>query len=622
MLPHRLTTLFVAFALLATACTGGDDSDAMETAAVESTTQVAVDEPSTEPPVDLSGAFTAAGVTIVDDPASAPVMSGIQVSTWQLETMEFELEGGGGYVGSQLDRVTGAPGGLPISYLLAGWMDSGVTANAEAAADLMGDQRWEVAPSLAFPNAVLVLFVADAMQELVSQEALVPGVVQVSTAQSGVCSTLAGWVKSALDFIFNSLKVDVEGSGFFSWLGVIWNAAVDLARATVEGVVETLTRPVISLIQDALAVVGAVSMAGSLLSRWWIDVEPSTQSFPLPTGDEPPREEVFTARVDTKIDFAWDDYIVDCARVANLDLPDPSDAQGSAVSWDTIGFPKFGSVTDSDDEINSDNEATLEWESAREESNEGDTRVEYVWAHATVVNDQYENLKSMVWGWISGKISGIPFEEEVEQGIQALLEPVFDRFVELVEFRGQGATVIIYHLEEDEDDSSDSEDGTTTTTNEGEGLIEITIGRATSTNIVVGNVSEGKPFTGHPEFTIFVRPLDPDCELRYEYSFDSNSAECSFAIEDGPSFLVGKSLTTDSINDIRYYSWVGSRNINGLFRFLSATPGPCIKSASWYFRIFEEGVTLGYPDGLDEYRGSAQCTRIMTSATTEYSTNP
>ena len=136
MLPHRLTTLFVAFALLATACTGGDDSDAMETAAVESTTQVAVDEPSTEPPVDLRGAFTAAGVTIVDDPASAPVMSGIQVSTWQLETMEFELERGGGYVGSQLDGVTGAPGGLPISYLLAGWMESGVTANAEAAADL------------------------------------------------------------------------------------------------------------------------------------------------------------------------------------------------------------------------------------------------------------------------------------------------------------------------------------------------------------------------------------------------------------------------------------------------------------------------------------------------------
>ena len=53
-------------------------------------------------------------------------------------------------------------------------------------------------------------------------------------------------------------------------------------------------------------------------------------------------------RVDTKIDFEWDDYIVDCARVANLKLPDPSTAAGSEVRWETIGFPQFGTIADSD----------------------------------------------------------------------------------------------------------------------------------------------------------------------------------------------------------------------------------------------------------------------------------
>lgn len=83
-------------------------------------------------------------------------------------------------------------------------------------------------------------------------------------------------------------------------------------------------------------------------------------------------------RVDTKIDFEWDDYIVDCAWVANLKLPDPSTAAGSEVRWETIGFPQFGTITDSDNVIDANNEATLEWESAREETREGDGRTGWV----------------------------------------------------------------------------------------------------------------------------------------------------------------------------------------------------------------------------------------------------
>lgn len=443
---RRASFVALAFAVVAAACNS-------------SPTEV---DP-TKPPGATSGPTTAttgddaevrvaledAGVTIIDDPATAPPMTSLQLWDWQVENMQLELEAGGGYLGTQLDDLTGAIGGMPFSYLLAGWMDSAVTPTAAAAGEMMGGQPLDEASSLGYPTAVLVLFVADALQAAVDdQPVALPTGMFASVAQSGVCSTLAGWVNRALDFVFNALKVDVDGSGFFSWLGVVWNAAVDLARDAVVGVIETLTAPVVSLIQDALAVVGTLSMAGSLLSRWFIDVEPSNRAFSLPVGDEPTREETFTATVDTKIDFEWDEYIVDCARVANLELPDPSSAVGSAVRWETTGFPRFGTLTDSDDEIDANNQATLEWQSAREETREGDTRTGWVWAHATVVNDEFENVKSMVWSWISGKISGIPFEEQVKQGIAALIEPIFDRIVKLVEFRGQGGVAVVHHVPE------------------------------------------------------------------------------------------------------------------------------------------------------------------------------
>lgn len=54
-------------------------------------------------------------------------------------------------------------------------------------------------------------------------------------------------------------------------------------------------------------------------------------------------------------------------------------------------------------------------------------------------------------------------------------------------------------------------------------------------------------------------------------------------IEEGPDFLIGKILTTDSIaaggGDTRYYSWVGSDDLGSFFSFVRLTVAPCIDDA-------------------------------------------
>ena len=436
----RHLPVLVAVAVLASACSGSDEPSAAPVSqSVGGSSE------------GLPDALGSAGFEVVDEPGAPGSGEGLELWSFQVENLVREVDEGGGYLGVQLDELVGSPGGLPFSYLLAGWVSSAPTPTAEAAAELMGDQHWEQAPSLVYPTAVLVLFVADAVEAGGVPAAPESGVGRlVSLAQEGVCSTLANWVSQALDFIFESLKVNADTDSFLGWLGTIWNAAVDLARWAVEGLIELLTAPVVAAITDALAIVGTLSMIGSFLKPWSIDVTPSNPQTRFAVGGESDISESFIAEVDTGIAVEWPASIVDCAGVAGLDLPDPSSAEDSKASWTTAGLPPLGGVTRNQNVIDSNNKATLDWITGREESDDGEDLSGLVSASISVVSEQIEELKSLITGLVSGQVG-----DTVGGMLSLLTDPIIDQLAELIQPSGTASVTVTFHDREEPDPSTE-----------------------------------------------------------------------------------------------------------------------------------------------------------------------
>lgn len=403
----------------------------------------------------LRDALEVAGIRVIDDPADSPGQ-GLELWSYQVDNMEREIDDGAGFLGSQLDELVGAPGGMPFSYLVAGWLDAAPTPAAEQALGLMGDQDWTQAPSLVFPSAVLVLFVADGVQASGGAEGTAMANARLASyAQAGVCSTLAGWVNRALSFIFDALKVEVDGTGgFFDWLGIIWNAAVDLVQGIVEGLIEALTAPIVELIASGLAVIGTLSIVASLLQPWNLDLEPSNAVTRFALTGAPNVQESVVATADPGYEFEWPGYLEDCASVAGLTLPNPTDAEGSDILWKEQGFPELGSVTELEQTLDTENSATLDWVTAREDSDEGEEQFGTVSIHASVDLGQIEELKTMLTTLITGSIPSGPFSGLVASVFEALTEPIFDTLTDLVRIKGTTSVTVIYHDEPEETTST------------------------------------------------------------------------------------------------------------------------------------------------------------------------
>jgi nitrate reductase NapAB chaperone NapD len=373
--------------------------------------------------------------------------------SYQVENMEREIEDGGGFIGGELDDLAGSPGGLPFSYLIAGWISSAPTPAAEAAAGIMGVQPWDQAPSLVYPTAVLTLFIADAVASADGPETTAMASARLaSLAQGGICSTLANWVNDALNSLFDLLKVHTDDDGFLGWIATIWNAAVDLARAVVTGLVELLTAPIVAVIANALAVIGTLNMVASLLKPWSVKVTPSSTDTRFSVGAESDIAEVFEAEVDTNIDFSWPSYIEDCASVAGLDLPDPRSAKGSTVAWVTDGLPDLGAFTGTQTVIGEDNKATLEWVTGNEDSNIGELQAGTVTSKVSVISKQIEELKAMLANLIGGQIPVSPFGEFVASMFSNLTAPIFDAIAELTHVSGIASVTVTYHDQEENKD--------------------------------------------------------------------------------------------------------------------------------------------------------------------------
>jgi hypothetical protein len=461
----RFEVAVVVLAMAAAACGGSGNAAEDETPGQPSQEQAALAAEG------VAARFDGVGIGVFDDvEGSGDTDSPIRLIDDQIDGLVAELNSGGGVTGAQLDDLVPMPDDAPpFSYLVAGWLDSVDSPETEYALELMGGRGahdWTRTTDVIFPNAVLMLFVSNIGREVAdeagvdfeaspaAQEVILAAGESLTLAQNDVCSQLQGWLNKVLTALFDVLKIE-ESTWIPGFIQVIWNAAVDIAKTVITGLIEVLTAPILQAIKVGIGIVGTLALAASFLKSWTVEVMPSPIIDHFAHPGEPDHDGTFTASVGIGKDASFAAALVKCAEVAGFTLPSPL-PPGKPIEWDMNQLGAITVATDigHDDEIRDDSSAQLRYRTGREgpKDPEGDLHNGSVQVIATVERLSEEDLQALLdtmmfkgtVGELLGKVLG------------ALLGDVKDKLSALMDVNGSIVLAVDYHVNEEEDEPEEA----------------------------------------------------------------------------------------------------------------------------------------------------------------------
>jgi hypothetical protein len=327
------------------------------------------------PAGELGGAFTAASVpsvehilaadgisTVANEKSTSPLVrvTGPVRMTFtepQVHAMTLQAADGNGITGTALDDSMRLPAHYPpFAYLLASWVSTSSTPAAKEILSVMGKQKWSDAPKLVFPTVALPLFAADVIaaspvpsptpsstrstngapasgadSDVVATEA--------SFVRDGIldapCSTVSNFIQSVLSSVFSALQVGTSSSDspVGSFFKGIWNGAVALAGAAIQGLVKVITGAVLNAIKSVAGTAVVIAQVVSYLKPWSVKVSSDPSSVDAGAGG------TFTAAVDTGTGaLSYPSAITDCASSSGLNLTLPAlTAADASATWALSG---------------------------------------------------------------------------------------------------------------------------------------------------------------------------------------------------------------------------------------------------------------------------------------------
>jgi len=340
-------------------------------------------------PEHLIDVLAASGIAVYEsDTATEPVReprgrpSPLALLKTQVDALAAQ-DRGGGMLGTDIDalaRSSGLPEDpLPFSFVIAGWLTADDSSAAKEAKALIGEQDWTRASDVVFPDVVILLFMSDFASQMAADagsaagprsdrfaESALSGLVAVGgprilappdPAALSLCSSLEQWIDSTMGGIFDLLKVP-SGDGFFGKIASAWNAGVDFVKNLVVNAAKAVLNDLLGVVRQALLVVGLASYIASFLKAWTVSITadpPAVTHFQHP-GQEPHRS-TLTASVNTAGQESWSDLIKDCAKAANVTIPDAA-APGKKVDWEAFSQPKVvATLENSDPAVGADRKA-------------------------------------------------------------------------------------------------------------------------------------------------------------------------------------------------------------------------------------------------------------------------
>jgi hypothetical protein len=317
--------------------------------------------------------LTGAGVTIVD--AAAPTSSalGLSLTRTQVDLMDAEAAGHGGIRGEVLDAAGGgAPSGIPMSAVLAGYVRGVQTPAADYARSLMAAQDLTHPDRAVFPTVVLELFAADAAKAFTADAAPASGLRSSLSASAfapsrlarggGICSDVTKSIFDAVDKLFAKIhippgKVGDTGSSFLN--GVLQgltdvvvgslNFVIDAARTLIVNGIKYLLDQVLSVVAEVAAAAALIANFVSAVRPWKLDLTPEAKTTNKGIDPEKVYDSVTAKAILIGPTDDWPDWFVDCSKTAGVTLPSllPVDA---VVVW-KVSALSVDLMTESDDVV-------------------------------------------------------------------------------------------------------------------------------------------------------------------------------------------------------------------------------------------------------------------------------
>jgi hypothetical protein len=309
-----------------------------------------------------------AGIVIVDAEAAVPAeATALVVTELQADRIIAEAAVGAGLTGAQIDAIAPVDPTYPsMSYVLAAYISAddlpGELRGPALVRDLYpADTDWTHPRELVFPTAVLALFVEDMMTAALDESSFVGSdPADASSAprpRSGVgdigpriqpaahavvdapCSAVTGFIASTIQSLFDVLRVipgaitKINELGIFGQIiAAILNHAIGLAQSVVEGLVATITAPVLNAIRVGLSGLGTATLVLSYFTNERLVVKAAPADHTAFAIDPAPGTKgTFTASTKSLTD-KWPQALVDCAKVSGAEIP-PLIREGDPANW-------------------------------------------------------------------------------------------------------------------------------------------------------------------------------------------------------------------------------------------------------------------------------------------------
>ena len=421
------------------------------------------------------------GIGTYDDPASPDPAAALNVPASPFHLLAFQAHAlavgawaGSDFSGAELDAVLPLPAGsagMPsTSELLAGYVATADSPGGNLSRALMAGQDLLDPGSLQFPAVVLVLFASDiatdggrlaahvpsasAAAQVSSRMAglaisLQPGRTRIEPAPAaGICSQTANWINGAIDSLFNAIKVAIPPSGVGRIIAGIWNWLVDVGRAFVQNLINSVTNLVLATIRSiAETIAGVAEQIASLLPQA-VTVRATSDSggggtFNLgPT----PLTGSFTATVTAGDLPDWPAVLSDCAKTAKVALPD-FHGKSVPLTWGPIEAPPnpLLAPTGSNPITDADGLATWGFVTSVDPGDPtGEQRNQFDYMPVAVHRPELDAARQRLSNVLLGSIPDLlrPYVAAIFapylNGIQARLNALLDA-------HGRGAAVIVFH---------------------------------------------------------------------------------------------------------------------------------------------------------------------------------
>ena len=410
--------------------------------------------------------LASSGVGVFADAAAvAPMLpvkeptSPLRLLRWQARNLALEASASSGVGGQELESLTPLPDGAPpISFLVAAYVSRGDTPGARFAQALLGKQDWHHPSPIVFPSLVLDLFVSDSARAAGAAAASGPQAPPTASTQIGrdddlklvaavgICSLLAGFLNGILVTVFNALTI-TGATGIGGFFASLWNAAVSFAQGVINGLVATLTAPILNLVRSAIGVVGALSMATSLLRQWRVrfDAEPFQNHFAV--GSEAEQTGSLKLRIDNSEFGDWPADVVDCAAQVGMELPSLTASKNAHIDWEVSGVPDYGRQTQRDDRLRDDKTAVFAYATnheTEEAAKRGARREGLIIVRAGIERTEVTQLRDLLQRMILNSVPP-PAAQIVNPILERIGGDILRRITSLADVRGTGRVQITFH---------------------------------------------------------------------------------------------------------------------------------------------------------------------------------